>query len=162
VYVPRLPSRGYPAHAHQLAYTLVFLQNGTLPWDESGGVGTTSADALCAGLDPVFAELVRWARGLVQGEDPQHARLRARLVEAWVNAGFGDALGHVDWWSEYESLAQARKAEKRAARLPYTVPLPPSPPPEHALQDAVTEARDGMAEAAVSASIGLVNDSDLH
>jgi hypothetical protein len=102
------------ADARQLAYTLVFLQKGELPWDGDDDGGTTPANELCEGLDPVFVELVRWARGLVHGEDPQHARPRARLAAAWVCAGFGDALGHVDWWAEYEPLKQALEAKERA------------------------------------------------
>jgi hypothetical protein len=148
------------AHALQLAYTLVFLQKGELPWERYGVGGSTPTDKLCEGLDPVFAELVRWARGLVHGEDPQHARLRARFAAAWVRAGFGDALGHIDWWAEYEPLVQAHEAKERARaeraaveaaarreraaaeaaeRLPYRTPLPPSPPPEPALPDDLAE-----------------------
>jgi hypothetical protein len=133
--VPRLRLPCAYADSRQLAYTLVFLQKGELPWDGDEDGGTAPADELCEGLDPVFVELVRWARGLVHGEDPQHARLRARLAAAWVRAGFGDALGHVDWWAEYSRVERA--AAEAAARLPYIMPLPPSPPPEPAMLDDV-------------------------
>ncbi|KAI8064925.1 kinase-like domain-containing protein [Thamnidium elegans] len=84
-----------------LAYTLIYLQNGTLPWQ---GLSDTTDDSthfkihvkkkrcspedICKGLEPEFCRLLTYSRNLRYSEKPDYPKLKQMFKDLYNRKGY--------------------------------------------------------------------------
>lgn len=111
-----------------VAYVLLFMLNGTLPWAGTLGnraAATTSQSkeqrvfalksstpvaVLCAGAPPELAALVEYTRGLAYDATPDYAHMRALLQTAFDNA-------HYTWDFEYDWVVKRQVCMRQGGSL---------------------------------------------
>ena len=107
-----------------LAYVLIYLLRGELPWSKIPdddtmmtrvyqAKETTSSDELCKGLPSVFSEFLQYSRGMEFDEEPDYERLKNMFLHSYNDIY---AFPHDDLfdWSIPSEKKEEKKEKKKA------------------------------------------------
>lgn len=83
-------------------------------------------------MDIVFLEFWKDVKSLAFGEAPDYAKLRARFVASWIEHGWEESPGEIDWLNIYSDLEaqELDRIQKRQRRFRQALGLDRTPQTE--------------------------------